>query len=124
MFPTHYSYYVGVDLGQRQDFTAVAVLEEPVFVDGWALEPPGWAWQAGVKEAGWISPASLHSAALGRARADNYHGGRPAGVPVSCRHLERLPLGTPYPQAVEHVKAMLSTPPLAAGPTPTRKRWR
>lgn len=26
-----HSYYVGVDLGQRQDYTAAAVIEEPVF---------------------------------------------------------------------------------------------
>jgi len=118
MFPTRFfSYYVGVDLGQRQDHTAVAVIEEPVFVDGRAVEYPGWAWQCGVEETGWISPASLHSTALDQARADNYHRGRPADVPLSCRHLERLPLDTPYPEQVERVRALLSTPPLAGRPS-------
>ncbi len=117
MFPTHYSYYVGVDLGQRQDYTAVAVIEEPVFVDGRAIESPGWAWLCGIEETGWISPASLHDAALKKARVDNYHKGRPAGVPLSLRHLERLPLDTPYPRQVERVKTMLSTPPLAGRPS-------
>jgi len=117
MFPTHYSYYVGVDLGQRQDYTAVAIIEEPVFVDGRAVEYPGWAWQAGIEAAGWISPASLHDVALKNGRADNYHKGRPAGVPLSLRHLERLPLDTPYPRQVERVRALLSTPPLAGRPS-------
>lgn len=118
MFPTtHFSYYIGVDLGQRQDYTAISVIEEPVFVDGRALEPgSGWAWRFGIEEAGWISPAKLHAAALREARANNYHKGRPAEVPLSLRHLERLPLSTPYPQQVERVKTMLSTPPLAGRP--------
>lgn len=120
MFPEHFSYYIGVDLGQRQDYTAVAIIEEPVFVNGQDLEPgEGWAWRFGVQnveETGWISPATLHSAALREGRAANYHGGRPASVPLSLRHLERLPLDTPYPQVVERVGAMLATPPLAGRP--------
>ena len=27
-------------------------------------------------------------------------------------HLERMPLGTPYPTIVRHVRALLDTPPL------------
>ena len=110
-----HSYYVGVDLGQRQDYTAVPIIEEPAFVGGRALEPPGWTWRFGVEETGWISPATLHSTALREARTANK--GRPADVPLSLRHLERLPLDTPYPQIVERVKAMLSTQPLAGRPS-------
>jgi hypothetical protein len=31
---------------------------------------------------------------------------------VHLRHLERLPLGTPYPAVVTHVRTLLATPPL------------
>src|SRR5215831_16750818 len=31
---------------------------------------------------------------------------------IHLRHLERLPLGTPYPTVVTHVRGLLATPPL------------
>lgn len=34
---------------------------------------------------------------------------------LHLRHLERLPLGTPYPAVVTHVRTLLATPPLHAG---------
>jgi hypothetical protein len=42
----------------------------------------------------------------------NYHEGRPDGVPLFMRHLERFALNTPYHQIVERVRDMLATPPL------------
>ena len=68
-------HFVGVDLGQVHDFTALAVLEQPVV---WAHDPP--------------------------ARR------RPA---YALRHLQRLPLGTPYPEVVRSVVALLQTPALS-----------
>ncbi len=38
-------------------------------------------------------------------------------MPLSVRHLERLPLGTPYPRVVERVGSILASPPLADRPT-------
>ena len=62
------SFFIGLDLGQAQDYTATAVVERL----------PG------------------------------------ADAPVlHVRHLERLPLGTPYPRVVTHVQTLLAQAPLA-----------
>ena len=63
------SFVVGLDLGKRQDFTAVAVVER---------EERALAWM----------PAQ-------------YNG-------LTVRHLERMPLGTPYPKVVERVKKLVA----------------
>jgi hypothetical protein len=43
-----FSYYLGLDLGQSQDYTALAVVEEPVWVPSEALETLGWAWHLNI----------------------------------------------------------------------------
>jgi hypothetical protein len=53
------TFFIGLDLGQRQDFTAIAVVEK------------------GERE--WL------------------------GTPLRLRHLERIPLGTPYTKVVTRV---------------------
>jgi hypothetical protein len=65
-------YYIGLDLGQKHDFTAIAIVERPDHRIAWM--PP------------------------------------PAGLTV--RHLERMPLGTPYPRVVERVCAIVRNPKL------------
>jgi hypothetical protein len=107
-----YSYYVGVDLGQKADYTAVAVIEEPVWIESWTTERGRCAWQLGIEESGWVSPEKFHPSELGQVLASNYYEGKPAGAPLSLRHLERFELGTPYPQIVERVTAILRTEPL------------
>ena len=67
------AYYLGLDLGQQQDHTAIAIAER-LEVESGAAERP----------------------------AAQYH----------CRHLERLPLGTPYPQVVERLRTLVARPPL------------
>jgi hypothetical protein len=109
------SYYVGVDLGQKADYTAVAVIEEPVWVESWSVEPGRWAWHLGIKGSGWVSPEKFHPRELEQVLESNYYEGRPAGVPLSLRHLERFELGTTYPRIVERVAAILRSEPL---------RWR
>jgi hypothetical protein len=59
---------VGLDLGQRQDHSALAILER--------LEDGEYRW-------------------------------------YECRHLQRFPLGTPYPRIVDAVEELLRRPPLA-----------
>jgi hypothetical protein len=54
----------------------------------------------------------IHPSALEQVLSVNFHEGKPAGVPLSLRHLERFELGTPYPQIVERVGAILGTEPL------------
>jgi hypothetical protein len=112
-----YSYYVGLDLGQRQDYTAVAVLEEPVWLEGYLTEPRPGLWRLGLSELsdlepGWVSPGKISPTVLERVLALNYREGRPAGAPLNLRHLQRFPLGTPYPEVVGRVLGMLSAPPL------------
>lgn len=60
-------FYIGLDLGQSQDYTAIAIIEK-----------------------------------IGEAPESVYH----------ARHLERVPLGTPYPAIVERVKKLYDNPDL------------
>jgi hypothetical protein len=62
-------YFVGVDLGQSRDFTAIAAVERVELQGGW--EAAVWAWRKETK--------------------------------LRLRFLERVPLGTPYPEVVERV---------------------
>ncbi len=62
-------FYAGLDLGQRQDFTAIAVVE----------------------------------------RRDSYAGTRVGAFhSIAVRHVERMPLGTPYPAVVERVREIVN----------------
>lgn len=70
MSRTHH-YFVGLDLGQTTDFTALCVLERPRLKT--AIEPD---------------------------------------PPYALRHLQRFPLGTPYPEVVRDLIAVLKTPPM------------
>jgi hypothetical protein len=63
-------FFVGVDLGQVRDFTAIAVLEVAFKVGQW-------------------DPVSL---------------AYPKIPVLGLRYLERIPLGTPYPEVVEKVR--------------------
>ena len=115
-----YDYYLGVDLGQASDYTALALLEEPVWMQpNWANYLRGYGAVAGDQAlflntpSGWVSPADLLPAQLEMARRLNYQHGRPSKPPLSLRHLERLPLATSYPRVVEHVQRLLARPPLS-----------
>lgn len=72
-------FFVGVDLGQSRDFTAIAVLER-------------------VEDIGPRDPATYE---LRREPA------------VELRYLERVPLGTPYPEVVDRVARVAQSAPLA-----------
>src|SRR3712207_4140603 len=101
-----YSYYLGLDPGQARDYTALSLVEEPV----WVREHFRGRWQA--KSPGWASPASMRPEHVEEALSDNYHNGRPHGPPLSVRHLERFELGTRYPVVTERVKELLTSEPL------------
>jgi hypothetical protein len=101
MSPRPLSYYWGLDLGQSADYSALAIIEEPVWV----------------KDAGaWVSPSQLPADVLDfhveRAREN----GRPPNPPLYVSHLERFPLGTEYTAVVDRVKALLNTPPIKGKP--------
>jgi hypothetical protein len=84
--PRATSWYVGLDLGQAQDPTAIAVLER-------------------IK--GVLDPNSEYERHTCTGRLPQ----RPAER-VNVRHLERLKLGISYPSIVQHVKELLARPPL------------
>jgi hypothetical protein len=78
-------YLLGVDLGQASDYTALTVLERTPVDTG--------------RTAPQVAP-------------EGYSGGkRMVQVPITeshyaARHLERLPIGTPYPAQVARIKAL------------------
>lgn len=72
------NFLIGLDLGQKGDFTALAVVEPHRQFDG--------------------------------VDAATYQPRRTQWLDV--RHLERIPLGTSYPDVVEHVRALVASPEL------------
>lgn len=73
------TYFLGLDLGQSQDFTALAVVEREERTGEW--DPAVYAWEK---------------------------------IPViQVRWMERIPLGTTYPEVVERVRELAHSPRLA-----------
>jgi hypothetical protein len=66
-------FFAGIDLGQRRDRTAIAVIEKDILISD---RPDPITWE------------------------------RPRITQYQVRHLQRLPLGTPYTAVVEHVARM------------------
>jgi|SRR5215217_32830 len=106
-------YFVGLDLGQATDYSALCVLEEALWCgpevdfDGWgALVPEELA------DAGWVSPSELSPKGARQVGRINYELGRPAYPPLFLRHLERYELGTPYPEVINKVIRLLSRHPI------------
>src|SRR5262245_47776253 len=76
---------IGCDLGQSSDPTAICVLQHTKGV----LDYDGYAYSRHIR------------------------GGKETDTErFDVRHLERLPLGLPYPSVVEHVRDLLCRPPL------------
>ncbi len=99
MATKRFAYYLGLDLGQSADYTALAVIEEPIWVSG-----------------KWTSPATMDRTNYQRLREENRRNGRPPHPPLEVRHLERYELGTPYTRIVERIKEMAHSPPLSELP--------
>lgn len=77
---------VGVDLGQSTDPTALCALNHRVVpLDDWIQDDKAKRWK--------------------QKRTEHF----------DVRHLERVPLGTPYPEVVQHVASVLARQPLIAG---------
>ena len=107
-------YYVGLDLGQANDFSAIAVAEEPVWVgepsgfDGTAMWPPD--------RRGWVSGGDLVPAQRRYFRSLTYAGYRPDRPPLYLRHLERM-RHLSYSTVVARVAELLRSAPLAEAET-------
>jgi hypothetical protein len=91
-------YYWGLDLGQSADYSALAIIEEPVWLGRWT------------------SPSDLPPELVAHAVEKTRREGRPPNPPLGLRHLERFELGTPYPRIAERVRALANTPPLDGKP--------
>jgi len=108
-------YYFGLDLGQSQDYTALAVLEPQL----WTGPLVDWAdfgvfFPKGVEPGGWVSPSDVGPLYAERILAVNaaYGVGFLGGnAPVAVRHLVRFELNTRYPEIVERVKRLLLREP-------------
>jgi hypothetical protein len=101
-----YLYYLGLDLGQSRDYSALAIIEEQLYVgEAWANEVLHQQDYDNGLSPGWVSPAALtpHQARLALALCSRF--GRPAEVPLAVRHLERFELGTKYTDVVDSVAA-------------------
>ena len=81
------SFFLGLDLGQVSDYTALAIIEK--------VKPP--------------TPVASTTGNRKAVAADE----RSAKDRFLLRHLERLRLGTPYPDVARHVTDLLKTPELA-----------
>jgi len=101
-----FQYYLGLDLGQARDYSAITLVEEPVWVES------EWAWEVGLgsDHAGWRSPADLRPDQAEMASSLSFDRGRPPHPVLSVRHLERFELGTRYPDVIERVRQLIRTP--------------
>jgi hypothetical protein len=87
-------YYVGLDLGQQADYTALAVAER--------LEMGTGTYVPDSRQMVYHAATGTIAQGVKERLATHYH----------LRHLERLPLGVAYPKVVEHVQALVTRPPL------------
>lgn len=87
-------YIVSVDLGQAVDPTAVCVLER-VLPDG--VQPPTHPYSGDITTEFMVASARAREQRAFYRKHDQYH----------LVHLERAPLGTPYPKVVEHVAELV-----------------
>ena len=54
------SYYIGLDLGQTNDYSALAIVEQSLWIPGTAVAPSGDLFRRmGVDASGWVSPTRL-----------------------------------------------------------------
>jgi hypothetical protein len=108
-----YLYYLGLDLGQARDYSALALIEEQLYIGAaWANEVLYQQDYDKGLSAGWVSPAALtpYHAGLALRLSERY--GRPAEPPLAVRHLERFELGTKYTDVVQKVAEVMRSEPL------------
>ena len=104
------SYAVGVDLGQVQDYTAIAVVGlDERYLAACLARDEAYDDLSRARQDPHLDEVDLRSM---ERKIDDRLDSLPEPV-YEVRHLERLPLGTRYPEVVGRIKALLSTPPLA-----------
>jgi hypothetical protein len=95
--PQGHGYFLGLDLGQAQDYTALAVLERQQLPGSEEFETWG------------VMTPSLNRSHIREIRIKSR---KPGPMAFACGHLERLPLNTSYPAVADHVIRLLDTPQL------------
>jgi hypothetical protein len=101
-------YYVGLDLGQSNEYTALAVIEEAVWIDAntYVLEQYGLL-SLEHRAGEWVLPSSTTPGNALRATQMNREYGRPAYPPMHLRHLVRYGGGLRYFEIVDRVKRLM-----------------
>ena len=108
-----FHYYIGLDLGQSKDYTALSLLEEPLWIGNEiAWDSYGVFWNPEVEVGGWVLPSELAPLYAARALSVNWTYGRPAQPPLYLRHLERFELGTKYDAIIARVIRLLKSEPI------------
>jgi hypothetical protein len=108
-------FYIGVDVGQLQDYTALAVLAVPVWIPPASSFDGRLLWPSDERMRGWVSPRELPPRQLQYWRQHNENYGRPPKPPLNIIHLQRFELGTRYPVVVESVRRLIMDSPLNLG---------
>lgn len=91
-------YYLGLDLGQAADYSALSLIEEPIYVP---------------QQGGWVSSSALEPELSELYQALGYRWAQqaPGPPPLWLKLLHRYPLRTPYPDIVADVVRRLGTKP-------------
>lgn len=112
-----YSYYLSLDLGQARDYSALAIIEEQLYISSeWENDVlRSDDYERGLS-AGWVSPAAITPYQARQALWHIARFGRPAEVPLAVRHLERFELGTKYTDVVGRVAHLVRSKPLHRTP--------
>ena len=102
-------FFVGLDLGQMQDFTAMAVVGlDENYLKALRAQERDFDRLRAMRESPYYDDVDLR--VLKRKIKDRL---APLPEPVfEVRYLGRLPLGTPYPEVARHARRLLDTPPL------------
>jgi hypothetical protein len=114
-------YYLGLDLGQAADYTALGLIEVPVWLgpevdfSGWGVFIP-----PELEGSGWVSPSRLSPRTARQVERINFELGRPPHPPLDLVWLERYELGTPYPEVIHRVIRLLKRYPISEHPNHTR----
>jgi hypothetical protein len=101
-----FDFYVGVDLGQARDYTAIAVIEQPLWVgpEAWQYEFQVFADCIDKTYGGWYLPSTIGPYLTAKTRNINAIHGREPYPKLYLRHIERVPLGTRYPDVIRRVR--------------------
>jgi len=87
-----FSFLLGLDLGQAADYSALTVVELPI-------------WRPAAAK--WVSPSELDARRVGE--YIHSQGELPQETPLNVRTLHRYRLGTPYTDVVRHVAGVMQS---------------